>query len=66
MFKVNNRDTRKRCEIRSKLTIKVTERCQWAYILAYITPSVSMIDFEQVNVQGYKLVYYSIDEFITW
>ena len=29
MFKVNNRDTRKRCEIRSKLTIKTPERRQW-------------------------------------
>ena len=66
MFKVNNRNTRKRCEICSKLTIKVTERGQWPYILAYITPNVSMVDFEQVNVQGYKLVYYSTDEFITW
>ena len=27
-FRVNNRNTRKRYEIRSKLTIKATERCQ--------------------------------------
>ena len=28
MFKVNNRNTRKRCEICSKLTIKTSEGCQ--------------------------------------
>ena len=29
MFKVNNRDTRTRCEIFSKLTIKIPEQRQW-------------------------------------
>ena len=29
MFKVNNRDTRTRCEICSKLTIKTPERRHW-------------------------------------
>ena len=29
MFKVNNRSTRTRCEICSKLTIKTPERRQW-------------------------------------
>ena len=29
MFKVNNRNTRTRCEICSKLTIKTPERYQW-------------------------------------
>ena len=29
MFKVNDRNTRARCEIRSKLTIKTPERRQW-------------------------------------
>ena len=29
MFKVNNRNTRKRCEIFSKLTIKIPERHHW-------------------------------------
>ena len=28
-FKVNNRNTRKRCEICSKITIKIPERRQW-------------------------------------
>ena len=29
LFKVNNRNTRKKCEICSKLTIKTPERRQW-------------------------------------
>ena len=29
MFKVSNRNTRTRCEIGSKLTIKTAERCHW-------------------------------------
>ena len=29
MFKVNNRNTRARCEICSKLTKKIPEQCQW-------------------------------------
>ena len=29
MFKVNNRNTRTRCEIWSKLTIKIPKRHQW-------------------------------------
>ena len=39
MFKVDNRDTRKRCEICSKLTIKTLERRH----------SVSIVNFELVN-----------------
>ena len=44
MFKVNNRNTRARCGICSKLTIKTPER-------RYLTPCSSdfMINFEQVN-----------------
>ena len=29
MLRVNNRNTRTRCEIYSKLTIKTPERCHW-------------------------------------
>ena len=29
LFKVNNRNTRTRCEICSRLTIKTSERCHW-------------------------------------
>ena len=44
MFKVNNRNTRTRCEICSNLTIKIPERCH------YFTPysSVSIVNFEHV------------------
>ena len=54
MFKVNNRNTRTRCEICSKLTIKTPER-------RYFTPysSVSIVNFGQINagwedVNGFK------------
>ena len=40
MFKVNNRNTRTRCEICSKLTIKIPEDTY---------SSVSFVNFEQVN-----------------
>ena len=39
MFTVNNRNTRTRCKICSKLTIRILERCS----------SVSIVNFEQVN-----------------
>ena len=43
-FKVDIKNTRKRCEICSKLTIKTTER---RYLWTYFTPfsSVSIVDF---------------------
>ena len=57
MFKVNNRNTRTKCEICSKLTIKVPERhqasfwCLYCWLWTYFTPysSVSTVNFEQVN-----------------
>ena len=39
MFKVNNRNTKTRCEIYSKLTIRTLERCS----------SVSIVNSRQVN-----------------
>ena len=36
LFKVNNRNTRIRCEIGSKLTIKTPERRQWSRSGVYI------------------------------
>ena len=52
------RNTRKKCEIYSKLTIKIPEqrhrRCSGVFIVnsEHITPcsGVSIVDFEQVNV----------------
>ena len=55
LIKVNNKNTRKRCEICSKLTIKTPERNQWRQY-------VSMVDFEQVNVSGkddFQISYFS-------
>ena len=58
MFKVNNRNTRTRHEICSKLTIKTLEQRHW-YCFGvfiddfehYFTPysSASIVNFEQVN-----------------
>ena len=56
--KVNNRNTRKSCELCSKLTIKTPERRQWrAFIIKFEHillgkgfPSASIVNFEQVNV----------------
>ena len=56
LFKVNNRNTRKSCEICSKLTIKTLERRRsgfcYCWLWTYFTPfsSVSNVGFEQVNV----------------
>ena len=55
LFEVINRNTRKRCEICSKLTIKTPER-------TYFTPfsSVSIIDLEQVNVRWGILIRWDV------
>ena len=46
MFKVNNRNTRTRCEICSKLIIKTPER---RHCLLVPCSSVSIVNFDQVN-----------------
>ena len=48
MFKGNNRNTRKRCEICLKLTIKIPERIFIEHISHFFS-SVSIVNFEQVN-----------------
>ena len=48
LFKVNNRNTRKRCEICSKLTIKHQNDELWTHFTPF--SSVSFVDFEQVNI----------------
>ena len=57
LIEVNNRDTRKRCEICSKLTIKTSKRHHWrrfCQLWTYLKPfsGVSIIDVycRQVNV----------------
>ena len=65
LLKVNNRNTRTRCEVFSKLTIKTTERrqCQWrrsgVFIVNFehISPyfSVSIINFEH-EIAGWVIL----------
>ena len=43
LFKVNNRNTRTRCEIRSKLTMKTPERRQWR------RSGVFIVNFERIS-----------------
>ena len=66
MFKVNYRNTRTRCEICSKLTIKTSKRYQWRrsgvsivnFAPAYFTPcSRVFIDFEQLNAGWERTIY---------
>ena len=49
MFKVNNKNTKMRCEIRSKLTIKIPKLLTFNYF----TPcsSISIFNFEEVNAR---------------
>ena len=58
LFKDNNRNTRKGCEIYSKLTVKTPEQRQWSRSGVFIVNfekishlfRVSIIDFIQVSV----------------
>ena len=43
LFKVNNRNTRKRCKISSKLTIKIPERGHWRHTVVFI------VNFEHIS-----------------
>ena len=36
LFEVNNRNTRAMCEIYSKLTIKIPEKCQWSSSIVFV------------------------------
>ena len=56
MIKINNRNTRKRCKICLKITIKIPQRCNDVVLVFLlltlntfdIFSSVSIVDFEQV------------------
>ena len=58
MFKVNNRNSRKSCEISSKLTIKIPQYVNYIVSGVFMVSSerishlsqVFIIDFEQINV----------------
>ena len=76
LFKVINRDTRKRCEIYSELTIKTTKTTSttsfwgfYCYLWTYFTPfsSVYIVDFAQKNVSWniFKKIIY-ISSYCPW
>ena len=59
LIKVSNRNTRKRCEICSKLILKTPERRQWHHSgvfivnfehISHLFSSISIVYLEQVNV----------------
>ena len=53
MFKVNNRNTRTRCKICPKLTVKTPKRRHWCrsgvLIVNFEHISLLVLDFEQIN-----------------
>ena len=61
LFKFNNRNTRKRCEICLKLTIKTPERRRSGVFYCYFEHiSYLFLVFEEVNVSwdvGYKCIF---------
>ena len=64
LLKINNKSTRKRCEISSKLTKKTAEqrrRRQFdVLLLTLLVSSVSIVDFEQLNVYWVPLSVISV------
>ena len=74
MFKVNSRNTRKRCEICLKFKVSnkntgttslTSFRCFYCWLWTYFTvfSSISIVDFKQVNVSG-KLIIRDLELFI--
>ena len=71
MFKVNNRNTRTRCEICLKLTIKTRKQRQWRRsgvfivnfeLISYLVlVFLSIVNFEQVNA-GWEVSFFSIGQ----
>ena len=65
MFKVNNRNTRAKCEICSKLAIKIPEGRQWRRSGIFIVnfehisfcSSVSILNFEQINAYWVIIIF---------
>ena len=51
MFKINNRNTRTRCEICSKLTMKIPERCQYFIYLLLIPFMSNVFNIEFINYE---------------
>ena len=64
LFKIKNRNTRKRCKICSKSAIKTSERHQrrsgvFMLTLIYFTPfsCASVVEFKQVNVNWVSQIF---------
>ena len=56
LFKVNNRSTRKRCEICSKLTIKTTERRHW------LSSGVFIANFERISDLFMEFLWFTLNK----
>ena len=66
LLKVNNRNTRGRCEICSKLRIKTPERCHWRSSVVFIVnfEHISHLVLVTLNIQlpaGSKWILYFLD-----
>ena len=59
MFKVNNKNTRTRCETCSKLTLRTPKRRHWRCSGVFVCSSVFIGNFEQVNA-GWEISYSQI------
>ena len=69
LFKVNNRNARKACEICSKLAIKTTEQRHCSSVFSvnfeHISHRVSIVHLEQVNVSWEIRLEYKVLQFLT-
>ena len=63
LFKVKNRNTRKKCEICSKLTV-TSYGCFYCQFWTYSLPfsSASIVDSEEINFSWVKIISRSIDK----
>ena len=50
LFNINSRNTRKRCEICSKLTIKISERRQWLSTYFTTFSTFFSVNFKKLNI----------------
>ena len=62
LLKVNNRNTRTRCEICSKLTIKTPERCHWQKSLL---TSFSLVTSTNLGISPQNIPTFSFNLFAT-
>ena len=64
MFKVNNRNTRARCEICSKLTIKTPERRHGAFIVNFEHISHLVLVFLLLTLSRYMVIGYYVKKVV--